>query len=410
MGKFDLNNAADFARATDSFGASVLQNFTGGNTDWLIEEASYKSGINPNNVARFHIFRTATDYDGALSSISDSGGRRLAKFQFPYQDGQVTEDMGRMAEKFSLDIVIHGNNYLAAFNNILKILNEPVPGTLVHPVRGEIVCKMESYELIHQASERKSVTIKLQMEEHSFDPIALFNPKTKKTAPSLLSNLSQSFVKIENAINAVQGAFHFVTSLRNQIIANIKAYQQSFSQITGNMNSTFNAGNTVPGISPTTSGGVLNSSGQIVANSVSIAASPDDPLQSTPSAVLNSTTQQALNVDKIFKDINNLRAQLATTIAQMENAGGGVGALTFFDNIMDLRATANDLQDAFEAGKQSSQAILTQYTTPRLMSIREIAFANGLTPDDGIQIILLNPQIDSANFVPKGTVLNVAVT
>lgn len=410
MGKFDLNNTADFARATNSFGAGILQTFTGrGNSDWIIEECSYKSGVNPDNIARFHIFRTATDYDGALNSISDSGGRRLAKFQFPYMDGQVTEDMGRKAETFSLDVLIHGNNYLKAFNQMLKIMNETIPGTLVHPVRGEIVCKMESYELTHQESQRKAVAIKLTMEEHSFDAIAL--PKLPdSSAPSLLAKLGQAFVKIENAINAVQGTVLLIQSVKNQIKASLAAFQLAFSRISGNMNSTFNPGNRVPAISPTQSGGVLNSSGQIVSNSVSIAASPDDQLQSVPQSVLNSTTQQALAVDQIFKDINASRVLLATAIQQMESSAGGRGAQEFFDNIMDLRTSANDMQAAFEAGKASSQAKLKKYTTPQVMSVREVAFANGLGPDDGIQVMYLNPQLASANFISKGTVLTVAVT
>lgn len=411
MGKFNLNNAADFARATNSFGAGILQTFTGrGNSDWIIEECSFKSGINPNNISRFHIFRTAADYDGALSSISDSGGRRLAKFQFPYMDGQVTEDMGRKAETFSLDIVIHGNNYLSAFNQMIQIMNEVVPGTLIHPVRGEIVCKMESYELTHQSTERKAVSIKLTMEEHSFEAINLFDPKLEKSAPSLLSKLAQAFVKIENAINAVQGTILLVQSVKNQIKAGLQAYQQAFSQITGNMNSTFNPGNNVPGISPTTSGGVLNSSGKIVANSVSIAASPDDPLQSLPANVLSSSTQAALAVDKIEKDINTNREQLSSSIKEMEESAKGRGAFEFFDNIMDLRNTANDMQAAFEAGKASSQAKIKKYITPRVMSIREVAFENGLSPDEGIQIMYLNPQLDSANYIPKDTSLVVALT
>jgi len=411
MGKFDLNNAADFARATDSFGASILQTFTGrGITDWIIDEAAYKSGINPSNIAQFHIFESAADYDGALSQISDSGGRRLAKFTYAYVDGQLTEDMGRKAETFTLDIVIFGNNYLNAFNTLMTILNEPVPGTLVHPVRGEIVCKMEDYELTHKSDERKAVAIRLTMAEHSFDAISLATDNVDKSAPTLISKLSQSFVTIENAINAVQGAYQFATSLRNQIVAGIKSYQAAFSALTGQMNTTFNSGNNVPGISPTQSGGVLNSSGQIVSNSTTIAVSPDDPLQSVPQSVLNSSAATALQVEQLFKNINLARQQLASTIEMMENANNGQGALTFYQNIIDLRGTANDMQDAFDAGKKTSQAQYVQYTTPWDMSIREVAFENGLSPDEGIQIMYTNPQLDSANLIPKGTVLQVALT
>ncbi len=50
MGKFNLNNAADFARATNSFGGSILQQFSGrGASAWILEEGAYRSGVNPDN-------------------------------------------------------------------------------------------------------------------------------------------------------------------------------------------------------------------------------------------------------------------------------------------------------------------------------------------------------------------------
>ena len=94
----------------------------------------------------------------------------------------------------------------------------------------------------------------------------------------------------------------------------------------------------------------------------------------------------------------------------MEDAADGQGALLLFDNINDLRETANDMQDAFDAGKQTSQASVAKYVTPHDMSIREVAFAIGLSPDDGIQIMYMNPELDSANLIPKGTTLQVAIT
>ena len=297
MGKFDLNNAADFARATDSFGASILSTFTSrGVTEWVLQEAQYISGVNPSNIAKFHIFKSAADYNGALSQISDSGGRRLAKFQFPYVDGQLTEDMGAKAETFSLDIVLFGNNYMEAFNQLFTILNEPVPGKLVHPIRGPIICKMDSYENVHKGEERKAVTIRLNFETHTFNAIKL-TQNASTTAPTLISRLAQSFVKIENAINAVQGAYILVNSTKLQITGLLSAYSQSYALLCSQLNTTFNSGNAIPAVQPTQSGGVLSSSGQIVTNATSVATSPDDPLQSVPSSVLTSQlgTAQAAN-------------------------------------------------------------------------------------------------------------------
>lgn len=409
MGKFDLNNPLDFARATNSFGAGILQTFTArGSRDWLIEEGSYQSNIDPTNIMVFHVFRSAKDYNGALSQITDSGGRRKAKFIFPFKDGQLTADMGREAENFNLEIVLHGDNYLDAFNNFLRILNEPTPGVLTHPVRGKITCGMEHYELVHQDSQRKAVAVRLTMTEHSLEALAL-KKAPDKTAPSLLSKLSGAFTKIESAINTVQGVVFLVQSVKNQITQGLKDYQNAYAKVAGNMNQTFNPGGNIPALLPTQSGGTQNSSGQIVTNSVTVAASPNDPLQSLPPSLVSTQLQQALAIADIQKNIQATRDQVAASIVQLEEAGNGQGALEFFDNIIDLRTTANDLQAAFEAGKQSSQARIIDYMTPQVMSIREVGFANGILPDQSNEIALLNPDLESLNFIPQGTLVKVAV-
>lgn len=410
MPRFDLNNSADFARATSSFGGSILSNFTGsGPSAWVIEEGAYKSEINPDNIVVFHVFRSSKPYQGALSQIADKGGRRKAKFQFPYVDGQLTEDMGRNAETFDLDIVLHGNNYLTAFNQLMTILNEPVPGTLIHPVRGEVRCCMETYEITHKSDSRKAVAIRLTMAEHSIDALALRN-REDKTASSLIQKLTKSFAKIERVINAVQAVNFLVQSIKQNIVQGLSAYKAAYAKIAGNMNATFNPGSNVPALLPVQHGGLLDSNGNIVSDGTTIAASPSDPFQNLPLDLTSTVLQTALAIEQIQKDIAASRAQAAALLQQLEESGNGIGSLEFHDNILELRETVNDQQDAFEAGKQSSQVSIIQFTTPRVMSVREVAFALGLAPDDGIQIAYLNPELDSLNMIDQGTILRVAVT
>lgn len=410
MAQYDLNNPIDFARATNSFGAGLLQQFTArGSKDWLIQEGAYKSGITPSHIVVFHVFVSSKDYGGAVSQISDTGGRRKAKFEFPFLDGQLTADMGRMAETFAIEILIHGNNYLSAFNELMTVLNEPVPGKLVHPVRGEITCAMESYELIHQESQRKSVAIRLNMTEHSIEPIQLLKAPDN-TAPGLLSKLTTAFKKIEDAINVVQGAVFLVQSTKLTIEAGLRDYQNGYSSVTGKMNATFNPGGNIPALLPTQGGGLQNNSGAIVSNSTTNALAPTDPFASVPLELLNAATQQAIAVDHIQNDISASRLSLVEIISVLSATNNGQGALYFHDQIVSLRETANDLQLAFEAGKQSSQIHIIDYVTPQIMSIREVAYANGITPNDSSQIAVLNPDIESLNYIPKGTTVRVSVS
>lgn len=409
MGRFDLNNPIDFARATNSFGATIVALFTGrGSAAWALKEGAYQSGINPAHKVVFHVFESAQDYDGAVDTITDSGGRRKARFVFPYLDGQLTEDLGRQAETFNISILLHGPGYFNAFAELLQILNESVPGTLIHPVRGDITCAMESYEILHEERSRNAVAVRLTMIEHSLDALKI-RKRTDKSAPSKLSKLTQSFKAIENAINTVQGAVFLVQSVKNTIVQNLQAIQDSLGQISGDMNATFNSGGSIPALLPVQEGGLQGANGAIVSNSTTVVTSPRDPFADVPPDVVDPDLRTALAIDQMERSISAFRQTVAAEITEMSEAGEGQGSLEFFDSILALREMVNNMQDAFEAGKQSSQVRLVRYVTPRLMTVREVAFENGLTPDDGNQIAILNPSLESLNYIAAGTELRVAV-
>lgn len=413
MGKFDLNNAADFARATNSFGGAILQQFTGrGESAWVLEEGAYQSGINPENTVLFHIFRTSSDYNAAVDRISDSGGRRLAKFVFPYTDGQLTEDLGRQAETFDVNILLHGGGYLTAFNELLQILNEPVPGTLIHPVRGEIRCAYETHEIVHEEKSRKAIAIRLVFTEHSLDAFKLARvpEENNKSAPSKLAKLAAAFQKIEETISKVQGAVFLVQSVKNTIEQRLEDFNEMLGRLTGNMNATFNPGGNIPALTPVQEGGLLNPDGTVATASTSVVTSPSDPFSNLPANLTTQSLQTALAIEQISKSVVEARQEVAGIISDLDSSGDGQGSHEFYDNILSLRGIANDLQEAYEAGKQSSQLQVIKYVTPRVMSVREVAFENGLTPDDGIQIAYLNPELDSLNLIAEGTELRVAVS
>ncbi len=380
MGTIDLSTATGFAQATNSFGSSIVSLFTGsGPSAWVLDEGAFQSSLNPANNVIFHVFRTQAGYNGALEQISDKGGRRKAKFEFPFLDGMLTSDMGRRAETFDLNILLYGGSYFQAFTQLMNILNEPTPGTLTHPVRGKIICVMEDYEILHEEKSRNAIAVKLVLQESVLNQ-KVFKSRQNNSAPSKLSGLTSTFTNISNAIARVQGAIGFAQTLKNTIIQGYQALQVAYGALAAQMNATFNPGGNIPGLLPTQVGGLQDSTGAIVTNSTTTALSPADPFANLPANI------------ELVADANN-----------------GQGSLSFFDDIINLRKAANDLQTAFQAGQQSSQVKLVQYTTPRLMSIREIAFANGLSPDDGVQVAYLNPELESLNYIAKGTQITVAV-
>ena len=405
----DLNLPTDFAKVTTSGVAGILSQFTGkGESAWKISEGSYTGGGPEGSLVVFHVFESAVPHKGALSKITDNTGRRKVKFRFPFKDGQTTSDLGRKPNTYTLDIILFGDSYLSAFKDLLTELNDPVPGILNHPVLGKINCGMEELEVTHQSEERKAVTLRLTLIEHNFS-VAQINPQDP-TVRGALSKLSDAFAKIDRAIAAVEGTIIAVRSLKNQIKNTLNDYKTLFARTSSNMNSVFNPGGTgdFPSLLPVQQGGSQDAQGNIVSEISTAAASPTDPFSSVP---INITTQtdSAIAAEQIAKEVQSSRDTLSSAILQMQGAGDGQGALEFFDNVIELYETAIDLQAAYEKGKQSSQVRVIQYTTPRLMSIREVAFSVGIPVSRVNEIDILNPFLECTNFIPQGTLLRVAV-
>jgi hypothetical protein len=404
MGKFDFNKAPDFARSTMSDVRGIIEQFAGRDPNlWDLEEGSY-------NGILFHVFKSSSEYQGELASVTDTGGRRKVKYMFPYQDGQTTDDLGRRPEQFDADILIHGDRYTVGLQSLLQELNKPTPGVLVHPIRGQLQVVPQDWTLTHQSDSRKAVIIKVTFIEHNFT-IGDVRISKDKSVKGFLNKALDAFAAIDRVLARVQAATQFVFSVRQSVVQALANYKNGYAQVLGRMNTTFNGGNSadIPGLLPVNQGGLLNPDGS---NSSPFFPSlqTEDKFNAVPLSSLQNEVPATIAANDITKQVNALRADLADTINDMKAMGGGVGSLEFHDEILDLKQTAVDLQRTLEAGVASSQALVIDYTVPRVMSIREIAFANGLSPNRSGEIDLLNPALLSVNFIPEGTLVRVPIS
>jgi prophage DNA circulation protein len=71
------------------------------------------------------------------SADGELGRRSLVK-EYPGRDIPSTQDMGRKARAYTLEIFVSGADYMAARDNLIKALNGKGPGTLVHPYLGPL--------------------------------------------------------------------------------------------------------------------------------------------------------------------------------------------------------------------------------------------------------------------------------
>lgn len=416
MPNFDLNSPGDFARLTAGTFNSIVSNFAGGRdvTKWDLLESSYisansvKAGKKP---VVFHVFQSAQPYNAAVASVNDSMGRRKVKYMFPYKDGQTTDDLGRRPQSFEFDVLIFGNNYKVGLQNLLNEINDPTAGTLTHPIFGDIGCVCEDFELTHTNEKRKAVALRLKFIEHNFTIQTLNDITLKDTSTKgALTKLAGAFTKFQNLVNAIEANVAAARTVKNQIKQALSDFQSQFGSTAATMNATFNGPNAsdIPQLLPVNQGGLQTTSGSINSGVTASVLSPSDPFAAIPIDQLSAATAIALATSDIIKKIQGLRDQTTAIINSLKAVKNG--GLTFHDNILDLKQTMIDLQDALERGIAQSNAKIIQYITPHDMSIREVAFANGVSIKDSSQIQLLNTQLLSVNLIPKGTSLNVAVS
>ena len=87
------------------------------------------------------------DAEFVTESSGRSGGRRLAKHEYPLRDLPYIEDMGRKARQFTLSLFVLGAGYMEKRDLLVKAFEENGSGTLIHPYYGSMTVAVESYRV-----------------------------------------------------------------------------------------------------------------------------------------------------------------------------------------------------------------------------------------------------------------------
>ena len=103
---------------------------------------------------------------------------------------------------------------------------------------------------------------------------------------------------------------------------------------------------------------------------------------------------------------NQARAAITAAIAEVNTNMGNYG----YDIVVQYRGLATSIQQAVESSLAATQSLVTIYLVQQPMSLRQVAFANGLTADDQNAIEALNPYLASVNYIPAGTQVTVPVS
>ncbi len=308
MSRFDLSNAADFARLTGGTLGQLVSDFAGRDPgEWQLLEGSY-------NGILFHVFQSKSDYQAALPRITDTGGRRKVKYSFPYKDGQTTDDLGRKPQGFEAEILIHGERYMNGVIRLMAEFNKPTPGEFVHPVMGKMTVAVEDIQISHSSDTRRAALLKVTFTEHNFSvgDLGLVKDPSVKGA---LAQALDAFQKIESAILQVEGAVSFARTIKNQIKQALDEYKFQFGVTLTAMNGIFNPGSStdIPSLLPVNEGGTRNSDGTLEDPLFVSARSVSDPFNEVPVADLSPETATGLGMDTGARDANCELSTVDTT-------------------------------------------------------------------------------------------------
>lgn len=76
--------------------------------------------------------------------MSTEVGRRTIVHEYPYQDATTTEDMGLKARKYTVNAYLIGDDHDLQRADLLKALEAPGAGDLIHPEYGLQTVVLES--------------------------------------------------------------------------------------------------------------------------------------------------------------------------------------------------------------------------------------------------------------------------
>jgi prophage DNA circulation protein len=103
-----------------------------------------------------------------------TGGNRLIKFQYPGSDNQSIERQGKAQRAFALTLWLPHTNYYAVREETLRVLDDGVKGTFVHPTFGAIENVITGrYTLTERSSElgRASILVTFEIDDGDGIPI-----------------------------------------------------------------------------------------------------------------------------------------------------------------------------------------------------------------------------------------------
>ena len=127
-------------------------------------------------------------------------GRNVITHQYPGKDDPYHEDMGEAPQSFTIDAFINSDDFIARADSLEKALRKSGPGTLIHPLYGEIEVIVIKARRQHSSSAVGDVIFNITFEKFGGPVFPAAGTGTAaalgSSSASFLSSLSSDFTNV----------------------------------------------------------------------------------------------------------------------------------------------------------------------------------------------------------------------
>jgi prophage DNA circulation protein len=187
-----------------------------------------------------------------------TGGRRGVTHEYPGQDDHTTQDLGRMAVRFTVTAIVIGANYDANRDDLINALEKGGPGKLVHRYYGTMDAEVEPgqpYRVVETQDQGGMATFTIQFIRSSAPkfPAAVTFPRDRvptKANDSLLKSIAKAVNAIDTSgIEQVRSdmlrSINQSTAILNEINSQVTGAIATPNQVAGAIASFGNAAATL---------------------------------------------------------------------------------------------------------------------------------------------------------------------
>ena len=169
-----------------------------------------------------------------VDSDSQSVGRRTQVHEYPQRDKPFVEDLGRKTRIPKLAAFVVGDDCFVKRDDLLKALDQPGPGELIHPWFGRMTVTATDCDVSHERREGGVVRFDLTFVEDGEKGFPAGVPNTSKQLEESSETLLESaLARYKAAMAIVNRARLSVAALQNSIAGVQMLMQREFASLIG---------------------------------------------------------------------------------------------------------------------------------------------------------------------------------